>query len=358
MNFLTVVILIFSVLGGIDRILGNRFGLGKEYDKAFMLIGTMALTMIGMIVISPLIADMLVPVSEFCADVLHIDPSIIPTSLFANDMGGAPLGVEMAQDESLGLYNALVVSSMMGCTISFTIPFALGLVSEKNHSGLLAGILCGVATIPIGCFVGGLLCGLPILTLVIDLVPLIIFSGLIAFGLIKFPAISIKIFKVLGAFIKILVTIGLCVGVAGFLRGKPLLSNLAPAEEGVMICFNAAVVLSGAFPFMYIVSKILAKPLNALGAKLGINDKSILGIVSASVTSATTFGMMDEMDKKGVVLNSAFAVSGAFTFGGHLAFTMAFDSRYVLPVIVAKLVSGISALILAGLIYKKLDKNI
>lgn len=358
MNVLTVIILIFSILGGVDRILGNRFGLGKEFDKAFMLIGTMSLTMIGMIVISPLIADMLVPVSKFCAEVLHIDPSIIPTSLFANDMGGAPLGVEMAQNESVGLYNALVVSSMMGCTISFTIPFALGMVNEEKHSGLLAGILCGVATIPIGCFVAGLICRIPLLKLVIDLIPLIIFSGIIALGLIKFPTVSIKVFKGLGVFIKILVTIGLCLGVVGFLRGKPLLPNLATAEEGVMICFNASVVLSGAFPFMYILSKVLAKPLNAAGGKLGVNEKSILGIVSAAVTSATTFGMMDDMDKKGVVLNSAFAVSGAFTFGGHLAFTMAFDERYVVPVIVGKLISGITALILASLIYKKLDKSI
>ena len=114
MNYLTVIILVFSVLGALDRIVGNRFGLGKEFEKAFMLLGTMALSMIGMIVISPFIVELMKPLSEFLVNSLHIDPSIIPASLFANDMGGAALSVEMAMDDKLGLYNALVVSSMMG----------------------------------------------------------------------------------------------------------------------------------------------------------------------------------------------------------------------------------------------------
>ena len=82
MNYLTVIILVFSVLGALDRIVGNRFGLGKEFEKAFMLLGTMALSMIGMIVISPFIAGLMKPLSEFLVNSLHIDPSIIPASLF------------------------------------------------------------------------------------------------------------------------------------------------------------------------------------------------------------------------------------------------------------------------------------
>lgn len=99
MNILTLIILIFSVLGALDKIFGSRFGIGKEFDKAFMLLGTMALSMIGMIVISPFIADIMMPLSNIFEKVMHIDPSVIPASLFANDMGGASLSVEMAANE-------------------------------------------------------------------------------------------------------------------------------------------------------------------------------------------------------------------------------------------------------------------
>lgn len=51
-------------------------------------------------------------------------------------------------------------------------------------------------------------------------------------------------------------------------------------------------------------------------------------------------------------INSAFAVSAAFTFAGHLAFTVAFDPSYLLPVIVGKIMAGILSVIVAGVVYK------
>ncbi|MBR5445993.1 MAG: ethanolamine utilization protein EutH, partial [Clostridia bacterium] len=130
MNAITIIMVVFSMLAALDRIFGCRFGLGKEFERGFMLLGTMALSMIGMIVISPWIAETLAPAFDVFRDLLGIDPSVIPASLFANDMGGAPLAVEIAHDREIGMFNALVVSSMMGCTISFTIPFALGVVDK------------------------------------------------------------------------------------------------------------------------------------------------------------------------------------------------------------------------------------
>ncbi len=357
MNYLTIIILIFSVLGALDRIFGNRFGIGKEFEKAFMLLGTMALSMIGMIVISPLIADVMKPVSQFLSGSLHIDSSIIPASLFANDMGGASLAVEMAANEKTGLYNALVVSSMMGCTISFTIPFALGVVNKEQHKELLLGILCGIVTIPIGCIVSGIICKLSFTSLLLTLMPLMVFSGIIAFGLIRFPEFCIKAFKIFGAFITTIITVGLSLGIIRFLTGYEVVKGLATIEEGAGICVNSAIVLSGSFPFMYVLSKVLAKPLKAIGKKAGINEFAVVGIISSLASSATSFGMMDKMDKKGVVLNSAFAVSGAFVLGSHLAFTIAFDSTYIIPVIAGKAVAGVLAVFLSNIIFNKLENR-
>ena len=357
MNYITVIVLLFSVVGALDRIFGNRFGIGKEFEKAFNLLGAMALSMIGMIVISPFIAELMRPVSAFMENVLHIDASVIPASLFANDMGGAPLATEMASNAEIGRFNALVVSSMMGCTISFTIPFALGVVDKEHHSELMFGLLCGIVTIPVGCFVAGIICGISFLALIINLVPLIIFSGVLALGLIYATDLSIKIFKIFGIFITVVITIGLSLGIIRFLSGFELIKGLTPIEEGGAICLNAAIVLSGSFPFMYILSKVLSKPLGKVGGKIGTNETSVIGVVSTLATSATAFGMMDKMDKKGIAINSAFAVSGAFILGSHLAFTMAFDSTYILPVIVGKVVSGITAAVLAGVMFDRVNKK-
>ncbi len=351
MNALTIVLIAFSALGALDKIFGCKFGLGKEFEKAFMLMGIMSLTMTGMIVISPMIARLMEPVSGFISSYLHLDPSIIPASLFANDMGGASLSAEMALDEKVGMYNALVVSSMMGCTLSYTVPFALGVVKKELHSELFLGILCGIITIPVGCIVAGLICGIPIVALLINLLPLVLFSLIIVFGLLKFTDLCVKIFKWFGFFITAVIMLGLVFGIINFSAGKEVIKGIASIEEGTIVCLNASVVLSGALPLVYLLSKVLAKPLKAVGKKVGINEFAVVGLFSTLATSSTLFPIMDKMDKKGIVLTSAFSVSAAFTFGAHLAFTMAFDRSYLVPVIVGKLVAGILAVIIAAVIY-------
>ena len=352
MSFLTPVIIIFAVLGGIDYVCGSRIGLGKEFQKAFMLLGVMALSMIGMIVIAPALGEALSPTFDAVYGIFGMDPSILPASLFANDMGGAPLAKESMRNESVGLFNALVVSSMMGCTVSFTIPFALGVVPKESHKPLLMGLLCGIVTIPVGCFVAGLICGVSWLSLLWNLLPLILFSDIIAVGLLTLPDLCVKIFKVLGFFITALIIAGLLLGIAEFLTKQKILPAAASIEEGALVCLNASVVLCGMFPLIFALSKLLSRPLSALGKVIGINETAALCLLSTLATSATAFGMMDRMDRKGAMMNAAFAVSGAFVLGSHLAFTMAFDPRYLLPVTVGKLVAGVLSVALVFPVYR------
>ena len=353
MSAISIVILVFSALGAIDFIIGNKFGIGKEFERAFALFCPMALTMLGMIVIAPAIGVLLSPAFDSFYNAFGIDPSIIPASVLANDMGGAPLAQSICKSESIGNYNAFVVSSMMGCVMSFTIPFSLGLVDKEHHSELFLGLLCGIITIPTGCVVSGLVCGIGFGTLMLTLLPLVCLSVIVAVALIFVPKICIKCFSVFGIFMKILAISGLACSIFTFLTKIEICAYFDSFESGALVCANACVTLSGALPLMYILSKLLDKPLNLLGSKIGINSTSAVAIIGTVVTNASTFGVMNRMDKKGIVLNSAFAVSAAFTFGGHLAFTMAFDAGYVLPMIIGKLISGVFALALAFFVYKK-----
>lgn len=352
MSPITITILAFSLLGAIDFLIGNKIGVGKEFEKAFSLFCPMALSMLGMIVIAPAIGVWLSPVFEGFYNAFGIDPSIIPASLFANDMGGMTLAQSVCKAEDIGSYNAFVVSSMMGCVISFTIPFSLGIVKKHRHKELFFGLLCGIATIPIGCFAAGLICGLEPLAILINLLPLLIISAIVAAALLLIPRLCIKCFSVFGFFMKILAIVGLACAIFTFLTDIEISRHFDTFENAAFVCANACVTLSGALPLMCIVTKLLNKPLNALGSTIGINGVSTLAFLGCLVTNATTFGVMDQMDKKGVVLNSAFAVSASFVFGSHLAFTMAFDKSYILPMIAGKLISGICAVLLAFMIYK------
>ena len=137
MNVLSNAIVIFSILGAIDYVLNNRFGIGKEWERGFHLMGTMSLSMLGMIVLAPWLGNL---ITNGFGSVVHnmpFDISVIAGALLANDMGGATMALNLAGNEQIGYFNGLIVASMMGATISFTLPVAM-ITVEKRHQCLLA----------------------------------------------------------------------------------------------------------------------------------------------------------------------------------------------------------------------------
>ena len=164
-------------------------------------------------------------------------------------------------------------------------------------------------------------------------------------------------FKVFGVIIKVIILVGLAVGIFEALTGIELIRYTAPVEEGFSVCVNAAMVMSGAFPLIYILSKLIDKPMKKLGGLIGINSASALGFISTLATNVTTYGNMQDMDDKGIMLNSAFSVSAGFVFAGHLAFTLSFNAEYALGMIIGKILSGISAVIVAVILYKFVNKK-
>jgi ethanolamine transporter len=304
-------------------------------------------------VLAPAVGIWLMPVFDGFYNIFGIDPSILPASVLANDMGGMQLSQVVCKDAGIGNFNAFVTSSMMGCVISFTIPFSLGLVKKEQHKELFMGILCGIVTIPVGSFVAGLICRLNPLVLLINLIPLIVISVIIVVGLLVVPKICVKCFAIVGVFMRSVAIVGLLVAIFTFLTKIEINPYFDSFENAAFICANACVTLSGMLPFMFVLTKLFNKPLGKLSGKIGINETSTIAFLGTLATNASTFGVMDKMDKKGALLNSAFAVSASFMFGSHLAFTMAYDSRYITPMIIGKLVSGISAVICALIVLKK-----
>lgn len=354
---LNIIFFVFAVIGAVDYMFNSKFKIGEEFKRGFMLYGSMSLSMIGMLVLAPALGNWMRPMLSFVKDTLRIDPSIIPASLLANDMGGGDLAMQLAADEQMGLFNGLIVAAMMGVIISFTVPFALGVVKKEQHDKLLLGLLCGVVAVPFGCLAAGLVYRVPFFALLIDLLPLVLLAGLICAGLLLIPDICVRIFRVLALLVKIVVTVGLLLGAVEYLFGVTVIEGLAPIEEGALVCFRISLTLCGVFPLVHLLSRVLGRPLRALGKRIGINEVSVLGLIANLASNATVFGTMDKMDDKGAVLNSAFAASAAFVFGSHLAFTQARAPELLVPMFVAKFTAGAIALVIASFVYKNNRKK-
>ena len=334
------IMVLFAALGALDRIIGNKFGLGEKFEEGIMAIGALAISMVGIIALSPVIANILKPVIVPLFGILGADPAMFAGSILANDMGGAPLAQALAIDPAAGLFGGLIVGAMLGPTIVFTIPVALGIIEEQDRKYLATGVLAGVITIPLGAFVGGLVAGFPFMMVIRNLIPIIIFAALIAIGLWKFEDAMVKGFTYFGKFVVAVITLGLAVGIIEKLTGIVLIPGMNPISEGFEIVADIAIVLAGAFPLVYVITKVFKTPLMKLGKVMGMNDVAAAGLVASLANSIPMFGMMKDMDNRGKILNVAFAVSAAFVFGDHLGFTAGFNAEMIFPMIIGKLVGG------------------
>lgn len=346
-EILIAVMAVFAVLGALDRIIGNKFGLGKEFENGILAMGSLALAMVGIITLAPVLANLLRPVVVPVYEFLGADPAMFAGTILACDMGGGALAMELAGSEEAALLGGVLAGSTLGATIVFTIPVAMGIVADRDKPAVAKGILCGIVTIPLGIFAGGLVAGFPLMMVVMNLIPIVIIAALIALGLWKAEKAMIKGFGWFGKGIVAVITVGLTASIVESLTGFVLIPGLAPISEGFETVGAIAIVLAGAFPLVFAVTKLLKKPLLKLGGLLQINDTAAGGLVATLANSIATFGLLKDMDGRGKVVNVAFAVSAAFVFGDHLGFTAGFAPEMMLSMIVAKLVGGISAVAVA-----------
>ncbi|MBE6932035.1 MAG: ethanolamine utilization protein EutH [Ruminococcaceae bacterium] len=341
--------LAFMVLGAIDRILGNRFGLGAEFENGILAMGSLALAMLGIIALSPVLASLLNPVLVPVFRLFRADPAMFAGTILACDMGGASLAQDLAQSPEAALFGGILVGSTLGPTIVFNIPVALGIIPKEDQRPLAQGILFGLLTIPVGCFFGGLVAGFSIAMIVQNLIPILLIALLIALGLWRAENAMIRGFTIFGKVIIAIITLGLAAGIIEQLTGFAVIPGMAPLSDGFATVGAIAIVLAGAFPLVFVITRLFKKPLTRLGSLLGMNDVAAAGLVATLANSIPMFGMMKDMDRRGKILNVAFAVSASFVFGDHLGFTAGFAPEMLTAMIVGKLAGGISAVAVAML---------
>ena len=337
----------FAVLGAADRIFGNRWGLGKEFEEGILAMGSLALAMIGIVSLAPVLATLLKPVVVPVYDFLGADPAMFAGTLLASDMGGGALAIEMTEDPQAAMLGGVLTGSMLGATLVFTVPVAMGILKEEDRPAMAKGILCGIVTIPLGVLAGGLAAGFAAGMVLRNLVPIVLIAILIALGLWRAERAMVKGFALFGKAVVILVTVGLTAAIVEELTGYAVIRGMAPIEEGFAVVGTIAILLAGAFPLVFVLTKLLRRPLMAAGRLLGINDAAAAGLIASLANSIATFGMVKDMNSRGKVVNIAFAVSAAFVFGDHLGFTAGFAPEMIGPMIIGKLVGGISAIAVA-----------
>ncbi len=153
-----------------------------------------------------------------------------------------------------------------------------------------------------------------------------------------------------------------------FLLGWELIPGLdpifmAPGDQpgevmrAIEVIGSISCVLLGAYPMVLLLTRWFEKPLMRVGNLLKINNMAAGGMVATLANNIPMFGMMKQMDTRGKVINCAFSVSAAFALGDHLGFAAANMNAMIFPMIVGKLVGGVTAIGVAMLLVPK-DENV
>lgn len=334
---------VFALLGGLDRILGGRFGLGSRFEEGILSMGSLALAMVGIVSLAPVLAGILKPIVVPVYRLLGADPAMFAGTVLACDMGGGPLARQLTADPQAADLGGVITGSMLGATVVFTIPVAMGILEERDRPAMAKGILCGMVAIPFGILAGGLTAGYAFSMVLRNLVPIVLMALLIALGLWRAEKAMVAAFTAFGKILVAVVTVGLSGAIIQALTGFAVIPGLAPISEGFETVGTIAIVLAGAFPLVYVLTRVLNKPLMGLGKLLGINEPASAGLIASLANSIATFGMVKDMDDRGKVVNIAFAVPAAFVFGDHLGFTAGFAPELLPAMIVGKLAGGVVA---------------
>ena len=331
------VMAICAMIGGVDQLAGNKFGLGRRFEDGFQLLGPTALSMAGLICITPLLSlgleHTIVPLYR----ILHLDPGMLG-GVLAIDMGGYQLCKELAQDPAIGRYGGIIVGATLGCTITFTIPVGMGMLGEREKPLFAKGILAGLCMLPVGILTGGLMCGVSLGKLLLQSIPVLILAILLVFGISRFPDGMIHGFRVFATVIRS--------------AGLQLLPGLTPLDEALKVVSSIGIVLLGSLPFAEILQRLLKNPLEWIGEKIGLGRNGTAGLLVGIVSALPVIADMKRMNEREIVMNAALLVCGTSMVAAHLGFVLGVDAPATGALLAGKLTGGIAGVWMAWRIMK------
>ncbi|MFQ3905277.1 ethanolamine utilization protein EutH [Staphylococcus sp. Mo2-7] len=372
------IIMVCAVLGAFGAIRNANEGIGKEFMEGIYTIGPIFANSAGIMASIPFISQFIEKFFGPLFDKIGADPAIAATSILATDMGGYQLA-DVLKDSYEGWIMAMIVGFMVGATIVFTIPLGLPMLDKRDHKYMALGILSGLLAIPFGVFISTVtilfshtkirtvidttsatthVFQISLSTVFINLLPLIIFVVVTAIGLYFFSDIMIKTFivfgKILDSCIKLVfvfsvveIFTGLFTTVFGVWGFDPIMADSEDNFRALENAGNIAIMLSGAFPMVYLIRKYFSKGLHTVGSKVGLSEVGSAGFIATIANILAMLKLVRDMPPKDKVLNIAFGVCGAFLLGDHLSYTANFQPTLIPTVLIGKLSAGIIAICFA-----------
>jgi len=198
-------------------------------------------------------------------------------------------------------------------------------------------------------------------TVLINLLPLVLFCALLALGLKFIPNGMVKGFQVFGKVLMSVLTLivacsivehytGVFTAIFGGWGFDPILADENGTFRAMELLGSIAMMLTGAFPLVYLIRTFLRKPLEKLGRLAGLDATGSAGLIAGMANAVALFDMVREMRPRDKVVTIAFVVCAGYCLGDWIAFNVNFQPNLVVPLLVGQIGGGVVGIIFARLI--------
>lgn len=380
-NIILYVIMGCCVAGALARIFKEDSGLAQSFDEGLHTMATMFIPIVGLMVSVPYIKVGVEKIFGKLFSFFGADPVIAAAMIMPPDCGSYALAMEIGKSSEI-IVVVLAVGFMCASTIAFNIPIGLSILEKKDYKYLALGAMSGFLSVPFGVFTSYMVAyftnptirttlstvgdptytlNLSMLMIFQNLIPIVILCLLLALGLKLFPNGMIKGFMYFG---KALTTILTLIVVASILEHyTKIFSNIfgswgfdpmfADEEEmfrSIELLGSIAMMLSGAFPMVYLIRKYFNKPLEKLGSKAGLDSAGSAGLVACMANGIALFPLVKDMKPTSKVISMSFLVCAGYSLGDFIAFNVNFQPNLVIAILVGQIVGGIIGIIFAKVI--------
>ena len=329
-----------AVLGGTDQLLGNKFGYGEKFENGFRMLGPVGLSMAGIVCLAPVLSSVLgTVITPLCA-LFHMDPGVFG-SILAIDMGGYQLSVDLARDPLLGLLSGVVISSIFGCTIVYSIPVGLGFLEEADRPNFTRGILYGLVSMPFSIIAASLVLKMKLGYVLWNCLPIFLFSLLLGKGIIKKPNAMIRGLQAFAKGIRFFAILGLMLAAVAHMTGFSLFPNMMSLQEAMQTVSTICITMLGSMPLAELIQRILKTPFRKIDEKTGLNSASSTSLLLSFFGATPSLALLPHMTRRGQVVISACIVSTVNIFGAHFAFANSWNPEMVPALLAAKIVGGL-----------------
>lgn len=380
-SIILYIIMVCCAIGALATIFKEESGLAQSFHEG---IGTMAALFIPICGLMVSVPYLIIGVEKLFGSLFRsigADPVIAASMILPPDAGGYALALAMGQGPAVTVISMLV-GFMVASTVAFNIPIGLSVLKKEDHNYLALGAMSGFLAAPVGIFTSYMVMyftkptirttfttvgasdyvlELEMLTIFINLIPIVTICVFLALGLKFFPEGMIKGFKIFGKVLTSVLTLvvmasilqhytGVFSSLFGSWHFDPLFADEKELFRAIELLGTIAMMLTGAFPMVYLIRKYCNKPLEKLGKFAGLSSTGSAGLVASLANGLALFPLIGEMKPTDKVVTIAFMICAGYSLGDFIAFNVNFQPNLVFAIFVGQIFGGIVGIGFAKLI--------